>query len=88
LTEFEIIKYHLAEIDKYYSLLSDLETVGIIVREINSDEDCFCSVAATTKEKEKTGEPWLFSSPNWLDFSEKAEIFMMGYKHCKDVFRD
>ena len=80
MTDYWIIKEHNDALERYYNLIADLNIAGIVIREIPSVGDSLSPrVVATTLEKEKTGDPWVFGAENWFKFYYKAKLFLLGY---------
>ena len=71
----------------YELAVTNLKSYGFVVREIDGYSDRpYYFIGVTTKEKEKTGSPWIWSSDTIENFIEKARIFCEGIKHGKNHY--
>ena len=69
MTDLSILSSLMGEIESVYRVLESAEIAGIVIRECSgySDRDYYF-IGATTLEKEKTGNPWLFTADNWAEW--------------------
>ena len=89
MTDLSILRSLNGEIESVYRVLESAEFAGIVIRECSgySDRDYYF-IGATTEEKEKTGDPWLFTADSWGEFVNKFHLFFAGYSYCKEIFCD